>query len=870
MPPTILSLTISLLDVLSMKQWTRARGRRFVACGAGAVFAALCGCVLHAQSLDKLTVNVSLGHTSSQREPFQVRLLTSGGVKIQNESVWRGMAGAGHVETRTFELSYPKMDLQPIQDFHVIWADLIAHSDADSTARLLQDPAARIDPRKIVVELNAEGTRGFTLTVDQLMNHRTFWIPALDVYISTGDSPVSFSDYQSQSEQYEGSRILDQVQRDPEASYEEFKRRWKDMGNPAYMHPVQEGPGHIVCLTWDSAIPKFGIDRGAGVWNDYGNPDHFRFWFDFGNLAEGIVPYWKSQTLAEGLPIITTVFERENVRYEVEQFAYPLNGPPQERTGDLKMVLLQRVKMTELTGAARTIPVTMVHERTLPPHGDTDVIGEYKNGMLLLSEDARREAILGVNAKGAKVDWAGVYENGQKTKRIDITVSMELPAGGSREFYVTLPSPIVDRKDKVALEALDYETARADTLKFWSSYVAQGAKFSVPEPAVNDLFSANLWHALRLPRRHSNTEIDLPYSNFAYDQTGTPWPINQAVYVDYMLYGLRGYNRVATEEIQAIFHNNQEFNGHVDGFAHWLAYTPGVLYSVAQNYLLSGDRVSFEELLPSTLKALDWSIAQIRTASSTPGATEGLVMGPLNDITGVGYWAFNQAYLYAGVDMMGKALAKYGNPRATECLQVAAEYRTAMERAIRIATVRSPLVQLKDHTWVSYVPSDANHQGRNYEQWYPSDVDTGAAHLLRLKALPAQGDLADAILNDHEDNLFLHQWGLANEPVYNQQATVYLLRDDAKAAIRTFYSLMAGGFSHGVYEPVEHRWRWGQYFGPPSTDGAWFELYRNMLVREWDDDTLILGQAVPVRGWRTANRSRSTMHRPGSETSLLK
>jgi hypothetical protein len=59
---------------------------------------------------------------------------------------------------------------------------------------------------------------------------------------------------------------------------------------------------------------------------------------------------------------------------------------------------------------------------------------------------------------------------------------------------------------------------------------------------------------------------------------------------------------------------------------------------------------------------------------------------------------------------------------------------------------------------------------------------------------------------------------------------------------------MAGGFSQGVYEPVEHRWRWGQYFGPPSTDGAWFELYRNMLVREWDDDTLIIGQAAP-RAW---------------------
>ena len=66
--------------------------------------------------------------------------------------------------------------------------------------------------------------------------------------------------------------------------------------------------------------------------------------------------------------------------------------------------------------------------------------------------------------------------------------------------------------------------------------------------------------------------------------------------------------------------------------------------------------------------------------------------------------------------------------------------------------------------------------------------------------------------------------------------------------MRVFYSYMASAFSHSVFEPVEHRWTHGQYFGPPSTDGAWFELYRNMLVHERDDDVLVLAQATP-RAW---------------------
>lgn len=162
--------------------------------------------------------------------------------------------------------------------------------------------------------------------------------------------------------------------------------------------------------------------------------------------------------------------------------------------------------------------------------------------------------------------------------------------------------------------------------------------------------------------------------------------------------------------------------------------------------------------------------------------------------------------------------------------------------------MNSPLAQLRDRSWTPYVPCEALTPRRLFEQWYPADVDTGATHLIRLQALDAGGALAESLLNDHEDNLFLHGWGMANEPVYNPQATAYLQRDDPQAAVKAFYSMMACAFSHSTFEPVEHRWFWGQYFGPPSTDGAWFELYRNMLIRECGGDALFLLQAAP-RKW---------------------
>ena len=184
------------------------------------------------------------------------------------------------------------------------------------------------------------------------------------------------------------------------------------------------------------------------------------------------------------------------------------------------------------------------------------------------------------------------------------------------------------------------------------------------------------------------------------------------------------------------------------------------------------------------------------------------------------------------------------------------------------ASVKSPVVQLADGTWINYVPCDAMTPRRLLEEWYPTDVDCGPLHLARLAAIDPRGWLATAMLHDHEDNLFLNQWGMANEPVYNQQATAYLYRDEPEAAIRAFYSMMACAFSHHQLTPLEHRWAWGQYYMPPSTDGAWFELYRNMLVNELSGDgTLFIGQAVP-RAWladgkRIRGRTRADLLRPG-------
>jgi len=562
---------------------------------------------------------------------------------------------------------------------------------------------------------------------------------------------------------------------------------------------------------------------------------------------------WRFQHLSNGLPVLHTRFEINGVRFDLEQFAARLEAIPVAKRGEIPGVFVSHLRVAGGEGAIQ-LGFRLGAEARDPgsalvwrSEGGVGTVVERESGRIWLRVVAGPERGLEVSPDGAGPG----FDETNVTRQIAFSVRGRLGAGESRELTVLLPSPPLPAAQAGVLAAVTADSARASVIRYWSDWLEQGAQFEVPEPAINDLFRANLWHALVLPRHRLNDAgepwMDLPYSNVAYGQNNADWPINQSVYVDHLLYGLRGHGAVAEEEFAAMFRSQQQPDGRIAGFANWGVYSPGQLYAIAGNDLLARDPGTWERLLPGALKTLDWCLGQVEAARASGGS--GLIRAPLNDLTHAEReWAFPQAYFVAGLDAFGRALANHGHPRAAEASLAAARLRQDVERAFARASVRSPVVPLADGTWINYVPCDALTPRRLLDEWYPTDVDCGALHLGRLGAVDPRGWLATALLHDHEDNLFLRNGGAANEPVYNPQATMYLERDEPEAAIRAFYSMTACAFSHGQLSPIEHRWAWGQYFGPPSTDGAWFELYRHLLLHERPDDVLVVGLATP-RAW---------------------
>lgn len=352
--------------------------------------------------IQRLKLRLSWGHSSNKVQAFHVSFGTNEvalsdlvPIGFEADDVLRAdgcdtHAGAGDVDGVEFTLSFPERKIEEGK-IQQIWAYLLEHSGSDTARRLRLDPGLRHDTRKLTINLGATGERGFSVTMDQLLINKTFWVPDLDMFLAAGDPPVSYEQHQQELKRRTAKRVIDELEQEPEATYEQYTSRWEDMGSPAYTNAAAKAPGHIICLSWDSAIPKFGIDRAADVWSDYGNPDHFQFAFDFGGLSPESARAWKVQKLSEGLPVISTSFERDGIRYEVEQFAHPLNRPPLDRRGDITLVLLQKVRLTELEGRSRSVSVGMIQRRE---QGSGATVVVRTNGTALLWSEAKSQTVV--------------------------------------------------------------------------------------------------------------------------------------------------------------------------------------------------------------------------------------------------------------------------------------------------------------------------------------------------------------------------------------------------------------------------------------------------------------------------------------------
>ena len=235
------------------------------------------------------------------------------------------------------------------------------------------------------------------------------------------------------------------------------------------------------------------------------------------------------------------------------------------------------------------------------------------------------------------------------------------------------------------------------------------------------------------------------------------------------------------------------------------------------------------------------------------------------------YWLATNAAMVWGFDGLAEAITDYGHPEAARLAREAKAFHDDVAAGLREARIRTPVVRLRDGTYVPKFPSHLHERGRSHG-WIRETLE-GALFLPVMGLLDPTAAETTWILEDYEDNLYIsEQYGYAI-PVFNEfwfsrggismQANLldgplpYLDRDEVKHFLRAYFNGFASAFDPQVRMCNEHSL---PELGRPSGDHfktsdeaqstSWLRL---MFVNDRGPD-LLLGQALP-RPWLADGRS---------------
>ena len=548
--------------------------------------------------------------------------------------------------------------------------------------------------------------------------------------------------------------------------------------------------------------------------------------------------------------------ERAGVRERAEPKAPSRVNPAPP--GDTFAVLLARFTLHNPTAEPKTV--------TLPlEFGGAQSFANLRAGVtgLLWNGDHVRGQVVSQTApvgEGSRLRFTWTLAP-KETRQVVLKLS-----------YVVLTEPA----EHAALKQLDFDRERTAVADYWRQRLNQSAKLITPEPMLNEFHRSQAMHLLVNCEREPNSDRRFArVGSFNYGVYGNE-SCMMVVELD-----RRGYHREAQDCLDAWLH----YQGTV-GLPGSFAGKDGVLYGaggyeaggynqhhgwilwlLGEHYRFTRDRAWLERSATGIVQGADWILRETaRTADRHPLERGLLPSGSLEDIGDWWTWLSTSCYTWRGLDSAAWALEQIQHPDAPRLRTAATAYHQALIGNFSQALERAPVVRLRDGTAVPQVPSHVHRRGRSFG-WICQTLE-GAIHLLITGAIDPKSELGTWILKDYEDNLYLsNQYGYTLENFdrdwfsrggMSMQACLlldvepYLYRDEPKHALRALFNAQAVSYFPDVRLNTEHAlpemgdWR-GDHFksSDESNSAGWL---RSLFVREQNDTTLLIGQAIP-RDW---------------------
>ena len=715
------------------------------------------------------------------------------------------------------------------------------------------------------------------------------WIPDLGVLVSETRQDLRYSPELAASLRTGVSRY-DAIAAEPEQSLARARRE----------QPPKE-PMHFI-VGCEGARQKFGLAPNGDLFAHVGfvrrvpaadtprlgwEGDAFalRFGWD-GWLAS-------ARRIARGyLPVLEARFSRGPLDVNVEALATPLEqsilaGPlPADapvvcllrltfvNNGDTPIAVEQPLRFMTYSGCGIG---DISRNRAEPAHREPlDVQGD-----LVWATQPARYLRMAVETDG----MGGVASND------GVAYRAELPAGASHAIVLKVPFLGMLGPDEIQrLRAKDFETERAEVIRYWQERVAGAAEIVTPDLDITDFHRAHLTHVLINDDQEAGTDRLIGrVSSFGYGNFS-----NEAI-MQIMELDRRGLHGEARRHLATYLHYQGTvglpgtYQGKDGVFYGSGGYEQGgynqhhgwVLWGLAEHYRFTGDRAWLMEIAPGLIAGCEWVIrerqATKRTDAGGRRALEHgfLPAGALEDVTDFCYWLSTNALTYRGLVAAAAALSEAGHPEGERLVREAAAYRDDLGAGFREAMVRSPVVRLRDGTYVPHHPSRLYWRGRDFG-WI-REVLEGSVNLATTVLDPHCQEAA-WILKDYEDNRYLDapynypldhfdgQWfsrgGFSMQPNLLYFPPPYLFRDQVEHFLRAFFNGFAACWRADIRAMTEHPlptladWA-GDHF--KSSDEAMVAMWLRMMFIQEEGDTLYLGRGLP-RAW-LGSREGVAIHR---------
>src|SRR5271157_568195 len=714
----------------------------------------------------------------------------------------------------------------------------------------------------------------FSFAVDEVEHGDRIFVKDFGVLVTRADDPITLPDYRREVSESGAQTIYARVSDHAEQT---FPGAWDAM---PIKHP------YYFILGLEGGRQRFRVDATGDLWVCYPSHPHGRTGKDNARLLWpngmayrfGLPPgAFAERHLAEGyLPIVSTNWLADDVLYEEEGFADLLAGnlrTSAPMAADDPVVALLKFRFSNNGGEARRAHLTLSTEVTTErPLSQPLETLRVKDDKVVGAYGGREVLRYLVDLRGA-----GRLENSSQ----GVTYNLDLPAHKEHTIFVKLPFITSTEEAEINhLRQMDPVRERAEVARFWSDRVAAGTSIRTPEPWLNDFYKSVPTHLLINDERELGSDRYMArVGSFSYGAYG-----NESIMMISDL-DRRGYTKEAERTLE-LFLNYQgtvalpgNFTNHRGVLYGAGGYEAGdynqhhgwILWGLAEHYWNTRDRAWMEHAAPHLVDACQWIIEQRQTTQKLDAQGNrvpeyGLLpAGSLEDVTDFWPWLSTNSFTWWGMANAAAALKDFGHPAADNLVKEAEVYRQDILRHYREAAVRSPVVRLRDGTYVPDFPTTPYTRGREYG-WLRETLE-GAIMLPITRLMDPNSREALWILNDYEDNRYISNrygysipvfdqfWfsrgGFSMQPNLLHGPLPYFYRDDIKQFLRAYFNPFAANFDHTLKMFCEHPLPELGYFAGEefkTSDEAQSSYWLRLMFVAELDGALHLGRALP-RYW---------------------